>query len=142
MPLYVKITAGLFAVAFLPAMFLIIWSPALFSWIFGAQWYTAGEFARYLTLWLLFMFCNLPSVLFARVIRIQRRMFIFDITLLCGRSLVLVLGGMYLTALQTIMLFSVLSAVMNVVFILIVGYVLMQKEGTDGVSGILDELKG
>ena len=106
MPLYVKITAGLFAMAILPALVLFIWSPQLFTWIFGSQWHEAGEFARYLILWLLFMFCNLPSVLFARVIRIQRELFIFNLVLLIARALVLVVGGMYLSALQTIMLFS------------------------------------
>lgn len=142
MPLYVKITGGLFAMAILPALALFVWSPPLFSWIFGAQWQTAGEFARYLTLWLLFMFCNLPSVLFARVIRIQRKMFFFDVVLLTARALVLIIGGMYLTALHTIMLFSILSAVMNVVFIVIVGRILMNKERIGEVDLFQNDVKG
>ena len=141
MPLYVKITGGLFAMAFLPALALIIWSPPLFAWLFGSQWQQAGEFARYLTVWLLFMFCNLPSVLFARVIRIQRKMFFFDLALLSSRAMVLILGGIYLSALHTIMLFSLLSAVMNIVFIVIVGFVLMRKEGEAGLNSILDDIK-
>jgi len=129
MPLYVKITAGLFALAFFPTLVLFIWSPTLFIWIFGSQWHTAGDFARYLTLWMMFAFCNLPSVLFARVIRMQRDLFIFNLILLIARALVLILGGVYLSALQTIMLFSVLSAFMNIIFIVIVGFILMRKEG-------------
>ena len=142
MPLYVKITGGLFAMAFLPALALIIWSPPLFAWLFGSQWQQAGEFARYLTVWLLFMFCNLPSVLFARVIRIQRKMFFFDVVLLTARALVLIIGGMYLTALHTIMLFSIFSAVMNVVFIVIVGRILMNKERIGEVVLFPNDVKG
>jgi len=128
MPLYVKITGGLFALAFFPAVILFIWSPPLFTWIFGSQWHTAGEFARYMILWLLFVFCNLPSVLFARIIRIQRKLFFFQLIVLIVRSLVLIFGGMYLLALQTVMLFSLVSALMNIIFIGIVGYILMRKE--------------
>ena len=45
-PLYVKTTAGLFALAFFPSLVLFIWAPQLFTLIFGAQWHTAGDFAR------------------------------------------------------------------------------------------------
>jgi UPF0716 family protein affecting phage T7 exclusion len=75
------------------------------------------------------MFCNLPSDLFARILRLQRRFFIFGIILLAARTLVLIVGGMYMTASQTIFLFSVVGAVMNIIFIVIVGLALMRKEG-------------
>jgi len=127
--LYMKITAGLFALAIVPAIILIIWSPQLFSFIFGHNWFTAGEFASSLVLWQIFMFCNLPSDLFARILRLQRRFFIFGIILLAARTLVLIVGGMYMTASQTIFLFSVVGAVMNIIFIVIVGLALMRKEG-------------
>jgi len=128
-PLYVKITSGLFALALFPSLVLFIWAPQLFTWIFGSQWHTAGEFARFLVLWMMFMFCNLPSVLFARIIRIQRKMFLFDVVLLAARALMLIVGGMYMPASDTIMLFSLVGAIMNIIFIVIVGYVLMRKEG-------------
>jgi len=127
--LFIKITAGLFALAVVPAIILIIWSPQLFSFIFGRQWFIAGEFASSLVLWQTFMFCNLPSDLFARILRLQRRFFIFGMILLVARTLVLILGGMYMTASQTIFWFSVVGAVMNIMFIVIVALVLMRKEG-------------
>jgi O-antigen/teichoic acid export membrane protein len=63
-PLYVKITGGLFVIGFFPSLVLIVWAPQIFSWVFGVQWRTAGVFAQSLVLWLLFMFCNVPAVLF------------------------------------------------------------------------------
>ena len=128
--LYIKITAGLFALAVVPSLILFIWAPPIFSFIFGHKWLIAGEFASSLIIWLAFMFCNLPSVLFARILRLQRRLFIFDIIMLVARTLVLILGGMYLTASKTIFLFSIVGAIMNIIFIVIVGLVLMKKEGT------------
>jgi len=127
--LYVRITAGLFAVALLPSLILIIWSPQIFSFIFGSQWITAGEIARYLVLWLTVVFCNLPAVLFARIIRIQRTVFLYDMALLTVRVISLVLGGLYLTFMQTIILFSALGAAMNFFLIFLVGRAVVKKEG-------------
>lgn len=39
------------------------------------------------------------------------------------------LGGLYLNALQTIMLFSLVGAAMNAILILWVGFAVMKKEG-------------
>lgn len=127
-PLYVKITMGLFALALFPSLVIFVWAPQVFTWIFGSQWHMAGEFTRSLVLWMLFMFCNLPAVLFARIIRIQRKMFIFDLIVLSGRTAVLFLGGMYLSAVYTIFAISLLGAILNISFIFIVGFILMKKE--------------
>ncbi len=129
MPLYVKITSGLFALTLLPSLVIFIWAPQLFAWVFGSQWHLAGEFARSLMLWMMFMFCNLPAVLFSRIIRIQRKMFVFDIIVLSARAIVLFVGGMYLSAVYTILLISLVGAILNIVFIFIVGRLLMRKEG-------------
>jgi len=129
--LFIKVTAGLFAIAVIPALILIIWAPLIFSIIFGHKWLVAGEFAGSLIIWLAFLFCNLPSVLFARILRLQRRLFIYDIILLAVRALVLVAGGIYMPASQTVFLFSIVGAIMNLIFIVIVGLVLMKKEGTN-----------
>ena len=129
MPLYVKITLGLFALALFPSLVIFIWAPTLFSWVFGSQWHMAGEFVRSLVLWMMFMFCNLPAVLFARIIRIQQKMFVYDLILLAARTMVLFAGGMYLSAVYTIMLLSLVGAIMNIIFIVIVGFILMRSEG-------------
>jgi O-antigen/teichoic acid export membrane protein len=137
-PLYVKTTLGLFALAFFPSLLLFLWAPQIFTWIFGSQWYTAGEFARSLILWMMFAFCNLPAVLFARLIRIQRTVFLYDLVLLAVRVLALVLGGLYLSALHAIVLFSLVGAAMNAILILLVGYAVMKREGQANLAHIRD----
>ena len=139
-PLFVKSTLGLFGLGLLPAIVLSIWSPQLFAWVFGKQWRTAGEFARYLVFWLLFAFCNLPAVLFARLIRIQRTLFFFNSILLAVRVLALVVGGLYLTALQSIALFSAVGGVMNLALILLVGRAVLKREGQLSVTQLRDGL--
>ena len=119
--LYVKTTAGLFVMVLFPSLILFMWAPQLFSWVFGSQWHMAGEIARNLVPWF--------AVLFAKIIRIQRFVFFFDIVLLSLISVVLLLGGIFLSALQTIMLFALVSSILNTIFIFKVGHVVMKKEG-------------
>jgi O-antigen/teichoic acid export membrane protein len=139
-PLFVKSTVGLFGLGLLPAMVLGAYAPQLFAWVFGDRWHMAGEFARYLVFWLLFVFCNLPAVLFARLIRIQRTVFLYNSIVLTVRVIVLVIGGLYLTALQSIALFSELGAVMNLVLILFVGRALLKREGEFSLEQLRDGL--
>ncbi|MGD0275167.1 MAG: oligosaccharide flippase family protein [Syntrophales bacterium] len=138
--LYFKSTVGIFTLAFFPSLFLLLWAPQFFTWIFGSQWHTAGQFTQSLVLWMLFAFCNLPAVLFARLIRIQRTVFLYDLVLLAGRLSVLLLGGLFLTALQTITLFSLLGAIMNLYLIFLVGYNVVKKEGHSNWVNIRDAL--
>lgn len=140
--LYVRTTAGLFAIGVVPAMIIFCFGPWLFSSIFGARWMMAGTFARSLMLWLLFVFCNLPAVLFARLIRIQRTVFFYDLALLVARVLVLAIGGLYLSAGNAIMLFSVVGAVMNCLLIFLVGHAVMRKEGEVNLSRLGQHLFG
>lgn len=130
LPLYIKSTFGLFALALLPSVVMFIWAPQICTWIFGSQWHTAGEFARWLVLWLIFMFCNGPSGIMFRILRLQRMMFFFDFSLLAARALVLVLGGIYLSAHSTVMMFAVVGAIMNLIFISIIAFTLRRKEGS------------
>jgi lipopolysaccharide exporter len=126
--LYVSTTGGLFALACLPSVILFVWSPIIVVWVFGPQWRVAGDYARWLVMWLLFVFCNVPSVLFARVIRIQRKMMAFEVALLFGRTLALVLGGLYLAAEHTILMFALVGTLVNVVQIAFVGRAVKKRE--------------
>lgn len=132
MPLYIRTTLGLFALALFPTLVLFTWAPQIFVLIFGHQWHLAGEFARSLVLWLMFMFCNLPSILFSRIIRIQRKLFFLDLALFAARVLALIVGGMYMPAIYTIILFSLIGVIMNIILIVIVGCALMREGGDTG----------
>jgi len=127
--LYVKTTATLFAMVLIPLIIMVIWAPQIFVLVFGSRWLLAGELARSLMLWLAIVFCNLPAVLFARIIRVQRFVFFYDLILLVMRTLALLAGGMYLNVYQTVMLFALVGLAMNLFLILRVGYLVLKKEG-------------
>jgi len=140
--LYIKTTAGLFAMALLPSLVLFLWAPQIFTWVFGSQWQVAGDLARSLIIWLAVVFCNLPAVLFARIIRIQRFVFFYDLVLLAARASTLLLGGIYLNVYQTVMLFALVGAIMNIFLIFRVGRAVMKKEGPAGWGNVRDVLIG
>jgi len=141
-PLFLKSTLGLFGLGLFPAIVLAVVAPRLFPWVFGKQWQMAGDCARYLVFWLLFSFCNLPAVLFARLIRIQRALFFYNSALLAVRVIALVIGGLYLTAIQTVALFSLVGAAMNALLILFVGCALLKREGQFSLAQFREGLAG
>ena len=127
-PLFIKVTSGLFALAVIPALVLFIWGPGIFSWIFGSEWEKAGLFASWLVLWLAPGFANVPSVLFARILRQQRNLFLFELAILISRLGALCLGGYYLSEIQTVILFSTIGFLLNMFLIIWVGALILATE--------------
>jgi len=128
LPLYLKFTSGLFLLILPPATIIFVWGPQIFSWIFGIEWFKAGFYAKWLVFWLVPGFCNVPSILFARILRKQKKLFVLEILVLISRALVLVLGGYFLSANNTVILFSVTGAIINGFYILWVGMLLLKLE--------------
>ena len=121
-------------------MIFICWAPQIFTVVFGARWLTAGIFAKSLILWVMISFCNVPAVLFGRIIRVQQKMFVYEMILLILRITTMVLGGLYLSATYTITLFSLVGAFMNFFLILIIGFLLVKSEKA-GINAIMDDSK-
>lgn len=119
--LYITATAGLISVAIVPSFVLFMWAPQIFSFIFGKVWFEAGIYSRWLTLWLFVGFSNVPSVLFARILRYQKFLFIYEGVILFSRVLILILGGTYFSKLTTIISFSLLGFILNFFLIFLVG---------------------
>lgn len=116
--MFFKSTGMLFAISVIPATLGFILAPRCFAFVFGKDWLVAGEYARWLILWLVPGFCNLPAALVARILRQQRNLLLFDVGLLASRIAVLILGGVNLTAMHTVVAFSVVGAVFNILLIL------------------------
>lgn len=71
-PIVLKTTislAGIGAVVFSP---IIIWGPQVFSFVFGEEWLIAGEYARWISLWMFFVLVDKPSIRALPVISAQK----------------------------------------------------------------------
>jgi len=124
-----SVTLVLMGVGAVPAIAILLFAPVMFRFVLGEQWVEAGVYARWLIPWMFFMFANVPAVLFGQIYRRQRMMLLFDMTLLISRTAVLVLGGLYLTALQSIILFSITGALINASIILAMWRVVDAERG-------------
>jgi len=125
--LFKKITVGLFFSAIIPAFLFFLFAPALFVWCFGDNWFEAGIFVRWLIIWQVFQFCNVPSVLYARILRLQKKMFVYETLILFTRTACLIIGGIFFSINQTIGIFSVAGALLNIAMIFWIWKILNTK---------------
>lgn len=85
-------TGAMFAISLIPFGCVFLFGPMLFSLVFGAEWFVAGEYARWLALFFLFNFVNKPSVASVPVLGIQRGLLIYEIFSTGGKVLALFAG--------------------------------------------------
>ncbi|MED1673251.1 lipopolysaccharide biosynthesis protein [Pallidibacillus thermolactis] len=115
-----KATLSLAAVGAVPYALVVLFGPWLFSLVFGQEWYTAGEYARWVALWIFFMFINQPSVRALPVLRAQSFHLIFTICTLIIRIAALFFGySLFKSDVVAIALFGITGAILNLLLILI-----------------------
>lgn len=115
-----RATFALGAIGLIPYGILIAFGPWLFSFIFGEEWLQAGEYARWLALWIFFMFINQPSVRALPVLSAQAFHLKFTIFSLLIRTVFLAIGYyLFDSDLVSIALFAGSGAVLSFSLILI-----------------------
>ena len=125
--LFCKTTAGLSFVA-IPLMIGVFTAgPHLFSWAFGAEWQQAGEFARWMVLWIGLGLINPPSGTLYNVLNRQRFFALYDLCLMGFRIAALVIFGIYGNALTAVQGYSLVGIVFNLFMILYMGKFLRNK---------------
>jgi O-antigen/teichoic acid export membrane protein len=93
LPRYILQTTGvMLAIGMVPFGLVILFGPALFSFVFGNEWAVAGEYARWLSFWLLAAFISRPSIATIPVLSLQKQFLIYEIVSVAVRTLSLILG--------------------------------------------------
>lgn len=109
-----KATAALAAVGIIPYGAVFLFGPWLFEFVFGEEWFVAGEYARWLAAWLYFAFMNRPSVAALAVLNMQRMFLIYEIVSLLLRAGSLYIGFAVLNSdIQAVILFSISGIILN-----------------------------
>lgn len=130
---YRKTTVGLGVLAGIPSLILIFWGPEIFSLIMGEKWHEAGIYSRYIVIWLVFGFMNPPSFVVIQLFNKQKILLNYEMALVVTRTVTLLLGGIYLSAGMTILLFSITGAAFNLFLITKVYYELKRYSLNKGV---------
>ncbi|WP_417880919.1 lipopolysaccharide biosynthesis protein [Vibrio sp.] len=116
-----KATIMLAAAGFVPFGIIIIFGPDLFSFVFGTEWVVAGDYARWLSVWLFFMFLNPPSNMAIPILDIQRLYLFFTLFSISLRAAALVTGYyLYESDVISLAFFCTTSAFINILIIAIV----------------------
>lgn len=117
--LILKATLALTAIGFAPFALVVAFGPWLFSCIFGAEWVTAGEYARWLALFFLFNFINKPSVAAVPVLGIQKGLLFYEIFSTGAKTLGFFAGLYWFgSAIWAVALFSVIGVFAYIAMIL------------------------
>lgn len=115
-----KATVTLGAIGIIPFGLVILFGPWLFSFVFGADWVTAGEYARWIALWSLFGFMNRPSVMALPVLSAQSFHLKMTIAMLVVRMAALAVGYyLFKSDTMAIAFFGISGAVLNLILILL-----------------------
>lgn len=107
-PLVLKATLIHLTVFGFPLLTISGYFPQLFSFVFGAEWQVSGDFASWISLWIVGMLVNIPSVRVLPVIGKQSLHLVFNVVLsICGA--VAIVGSRYAfdTPLAAIISFTV-----------------------------------
>lgn len=110
-----KVTLDMFerllAIAFVPLMLITVVAPDLFVIVFGERWWTAGQYVRWMSLWLFFQFVSSPLSTIYYVKDRQRDLLMFNVVMFLMRLLVIVVGGFRGNVILTIILLGLTGAV-------------------------------
>ncbi len=102
-----EIHTRLIAVGIFPFVIFIILAEDLFTFVFGADWLTAGTYAQILAPWLFAVFIFSPISTLFSVLEKQRILSYFEFMTLCTWILVFYVGGTSGNPLLTLALFSI-----------------------------------
>ncbi|PCE67632.1 lipopolysaccharide biosynthesis protein [Salinivibrio sp. YCSC6] len=112
--LILKATLALAAVGFFPYAAVVAFGPWLFSFIFGPEWVIAGEYARWMAVWLYFGFLNRPSVAAIATLSMQDAFLVYEIISILLRCAALYTGFvLFSDEVLAVLLFSSVGVVLN-----------------------------
>lgn len=121
--LILKATLALAAFGFLPFAIVVAFGPWLFGFIFGIEWVVAGEYARWLALWLFSAFINKPSVVAIPVMNLQGYFLFYELFSVGLRVITLIIGFYILrNDVLAILLFSLAGVLLNMSLIILTFY--------------------
>lgn len=99
-------------VGIVPFSVLGVWGDYLFGFVFGEEWIVAGQFAQYMSLWILFNFISSPISQLFSVLEIQEKGLAVNGLLFFFRLIPLLIGFALFqqNAMHVVILFSIVTS--------------------------------
>lgn len=130
--LFLKTFKGLFLIATVPFIVVVIFGPSLFFGIFGEQWIESGYFARYLAIFFLLRFCVSPLSFTLIIANRQNYNFSWQVFLFINTTVSMMYGYILEDYMISVIAFSLVYSIM---------YILYFKEIASSAKGNIDSGK-
>ena len=99
-------------ICLIPIIVLMMFGGHIFSFVFGAKWYIAGQYAQVLSIWILFVFIGSPLSVLFNVLEKQKQSLFFNGMLFLSRIVMVIIGGAIIAnSYLTIVLFGIIGAI-------------------------------
>ena len=115
--LYKKTVLNLLFLGIIPMFVIAVWGPYLFNFVFGDTWYTAGVYARWMVPWLFSMLLVSPVSSIINIKRLVKYNMFYSAFFVLFRFIGLYLGGDFGDDILSIKLFSLVSCIFNIGYI-------------------------
>jgi len=116
--LYKKTVLNLLFLGTIPMFVIAVWGPYLFNFVFGDSWYTAGVYARWMVPWLFSMLLVSPVSSIINIKRLIKYNLFYSAFFVLFRFIGLYLGGDFGDDILSIKLFSLVSFVFNIGYLI------------------------
>lgn len=118
-------------VGILPYGLIVLFGPELFSFVFGADWYKAGEYARWISLWSLSTLMNRPSIASLPALNAQKFHLLYTIILSVSNIIFMIFGYIiFKNDLAAVALFCISGTIGNI-FLISLTYKISKKYNSD-----------
>ncbi len=118
--LLTKATLALAGIGIIPFGAIILFGPSLFGFIFGNEWVNAGEYSRWLSVWIFFDFIRVSAIQTIPVIGIQSFFLIYTTVSTVIRVSALFLAALIIKdAVLTVAVFSIVSGLLSLLLLLV-----------------------
>ncbi|MHB0774098.1 lipopolysaccharide biosynthesis protein [Halomonas sp. WWR20] len=116
--LLIQATVALLALGVVPFGVVMLAGPWLFGLVFGDEWSMAGEYARWLSVWLFFGLVNRPAVSSLPVLKLQGVFLVYEMVSMVIRFGALSVGFYFMKDdIAAVALFALSGAILNVALI-------------------------
>lgn len=116
----IKVSLILVGIAIVPFAILVIFSPKIFSYLFGEGWYTAGVYTQILCIGYFFRFIVQPLGIVFYINNKIQLLFVIQIVRFITTSISLLIGILYFDFHMTLLLYSIHEAIYYVVIYYII----------------------
>lgn len=117
----VKSTFALFGIAIIPFLVIMLFGPWVFGMVFGAAWEVSGEYARWMSLWIVTSLAARPVIAVIPALKLQGFFLMYEVLFLAIKIGSLLLGFYWFNShLMMVSLYSIVSAFFYVLLFFLV----------------------